>query len=249
MLEYDFYKNESGRDCLYIKGKLEGLNELASCSISYLEEIVDNLTKLIEGEIATYDFGFEVHSVDCTKEICKVIDTYDGWKEIAQISTPAIYRLMQVIKKFVISNENYVHDDKKRQQDTIASDSPLNEFLFFDGVKTYLFKEQHFDWLYSSDYNDWVNSYVEIGNKRINIIQENVKVLSTFKFFKKEELELLAQKFNLKIREKDAIYYAYSQNHDTHQFEISENEALIVIYCLEGSRAPESIFIYKIIEK
>ncbi|MBE8723571.1 hypothetical protein [Flavobacterium hungaricum] len=233
MLEYEFRKNEIGRDCLHIKGKLEGLNELASCSVDYLEEIVCSLKKIIDGELDEYDFGFEIYSIECTKETCKVIDTYEEWKEIAVIGTPTLYQLMLDIRQVVISNTVYF----------------IDKCLFFDGVKTYVFKEQHFDWLYSSDYSVWSNSYVEIHNKRIYIIQENVKVLSTFKFYEKAQLELLVEKYNLKIKEENNIYYAYYGNHTERQFQVSENEQLIVIYCLEGERGPESIFIYKVIEK
>ena len=124
-----------------------------------------------------------------------------------------------------------------------------NIYIFFDGLKSHQVINQYDDWLSSTDYSVWSNSYVEIQNKRIYIIKENVKILSTFKYFDKTELELLAKKYNLKIKEENGIYYAYTNDHSSRQFQISENDELAVIYCMEGGNMPESIFIYDVFEK
>jgi hypothetical protein len=124
-----------------------------------------------------------------------------------------------------------------------------NIYTFFDGVKSHQVINKYDDWLSSADYSVWSNSYVEIQNKRKYIIKENVKVLSTFRFFDKAELELLANKYNFKIKEENGIHYAYKDNHSSRQFEISENDELAVIYCMEGGNMPESIFIYGVFEK
>lgn len=124
-----------------------------------------------------------------------------------------------------------------------------NLFIFFDGLNIYKVSGQYYDWLSSDDYAVWSNSYVEIQNKRIYIIKENVKILSTFRYFRKEELELLAIQYNLKIKEKDSIYYAYSEPHSDGQYQICENDQLTVIYGTNGSYGPESIFIYGVFEK
>lgn len=88
-----------------------------------------------------------------------------------------------------------------------------------------------------------------MNNKRIYIIKENVKVLYTFRFYNKEELASLCSKYNLQIKEENGIYYACTEIHNTREFEISENDELIVIYCIHGSYGPESIFIYGVYEK
>jgi hypothetical protein len=124
-----------------------------------------------------------------------------------------------------------------------------NIYIFFDGLKSHQVINQYDDWLSSTDYSVWSNSYVEIQNKRIYIIKENVKILSTFRYFDKTELGLLAKKYNIKIKEENWIYYAYSEDHSSRQFEISENDELTVIYCMEGGNLPESIFIYGVFEK
>ncbi|MCD0469148.1 hypothetical protein [Flavobacterium sp. JAS] len=122
-------------------------------------------------------------------------------------------------------------------------------YIFFDGLKSHQVINQYDDWLSSTDYSIWSNSYIEVQNKRIYIIKENVKVLSTFRYFDKIELELLAKKYNVKVKEEEGIYYAYTDDHSSRQFEISENNELVVIYCIEGGNMPESIFIYGVFEK
>ncbi|WP_343589165.1 hypothetical protein [Flavobacterium sp.] len=76
-----------------------------------------------------------------------------------------------------------------------------------------------------------------------------MKVLSSLRFYTKEELELLSSKYNFQIKEKDGVYYAFTETQNLRQFEISENDDLIVIYCTHGSYGPESIFIYGVYEK
>lgn len=123
------------------------------------------------------------------------------------------------------------------------------KYLFFDGLKLHKVIDQYNDWFSSDDYSIWSNSYVELNNKRIYLIQENVKVLSSLRFYTKEELELLSSKYNFQIKEKDGVYYAFTETQNLRQFEISENDGLIVIYCTHGSYGPESIFIYGVYEK
>ncbi|MBF7089954.1 hypothetical protein IUY40_00115 [Flavobacterium sp. ALJ2] len=125
----------------------------------------------------------------------------------------------------------------------------IPSFIFFDGLKTHNITNQYNNWLSSSDFSIWSNSYIEIENKIIYIIKENVKTLSTFRYFGKKELEIIAEKYDLKIKEENDAYYAYTDNHNSRQLEISENDELIVIYSIEGSRTPESIYIYGVFEK
>jgi len=244
MINYEFYKNEIGTPQFSVKGDLEGLNELGSCNFEYLDEIVASLEQLLSGEIEQYDFGYEVYSIECKKEISQVIDTYNDWKCIAEIPTQEVYALMKDWRNYLIDNSIIIDNNNLKNDIEISFN-----YIFFDGVKSHQVINNYDDWLSSTDYANWSNSYVEIGTKRINIIKENVKVLSTFRYFDKTELEKLAKKYNFKIKEEKGIYYAYSDDHSTRQFEISENEELAVIYCMEGGNMPESIFIYGVFEK
>ncbi len=67
------------------------------------------------------------------------------------------------------------------------------KFSFFDGVKLFENLFSYDDWLSSIDYSLWSKSYVQMNNNKLYIIKENVKVLSTFRFYNKSELELIAK--------------------------------------------------------
>ena len=129
------------------------------------------------------------------------------------------------------------------------NDAKTTIYTFFDGIKPHQFSSTYDDWLSSSDFSILNNSYVKVQDKLIYIMKENSRVLSTFRYYNKEELELTALQYNLKVREENGIYYAFSENRGLRQFQISENDKLAVIYCIEGSNNPESIFIYGVFQK
>jgi hypothetical protein len=220
------------------------LTEISNLRFDYLEEIVAFLQKVLNGELEQYDFGYEVYSIDCRKDVAQVIDTYNEWKSIAVIPTQEIYEMIRDWKNYLFdySSSLKMNTDKK-----IFEEITFN-YTFFDGLKSYQVTNQYDNWLSSTDYSVWSNSYVEVGNKRINIIKENVKTLSTFSHFNKEKLELLAKKYELEIKEEKGVYYAYSPNHNSRELMLSENNDLIVIYSIDGDRGPESIFIYGVFE-
>ncbi|WP_158975055.1 MULTISPECIES: hypothetical protein [unclassified Cellulophaga] len=123
------------------------------------------------------------------------------------------------------------------------------EFSFFDGVKLFENLLSYDDWLSSIDYSLWSKSYVQMNNNKLYIIKENVKVISTFKFFNLIDLEKILKKYELQIKEENGIYYSYTPIHNSRQLEISENDNLLAIYSIDGERAPESIFIYGVFKK
>lgn len=82
----------------------EGLNELGSCNFEYLEKIVENLANVKSGELEQYDFGYEIYSLECRKEISQVIDTFNDWKCIAEIPTQEVYILMKNWRDYLIEN-------------------------------------------------------------------------------------------------------------------------------------------------
>jgi len=143
MINYEFYKNEIGTPQFSIKGDLEGLNELGSCNIEYLEEIITNLIKVRSGELEEYDFGYEVYSIECKKEISQVIDTYNDWECIAEITTQEVYKLMKDWREYLINN------DQKNDLEI------LSDYIFFDGIKLHQVINQYDNWLSSTDYSFW----------------------------------------------------------------------------------------------
>ncbi|MCC9064164.1 hypothetical protein [Flavobacterium piscisymbiosum] len=220
--------------------------EIKNLKFDYLNKIVVSLEQVLSGELEYYDFGYEVYSIECKKETSFVIDTYDDWKCISEITTQEIYDFIRDWRNYIIEDSSTLINNEIPNNDL---DLFSDRYTFFDGLKLHNVINEYDNWLSSTDYSVWNNSYIEIQNKRIYIIKENVKVLSTFRYFDKIELEKLATKYNFKIKEEKGIYYAYSDDHSSRQFEISENEELAVIYCMEGGNMPESIFIYGVFEK
>jgi len=105
MLEYRFYTNQIGTPQFDIKGELHVLNELGSCSREYLAEIITSLEQILQGKLEQYDFGYEVYNFDCTKDECKVLNTFEGWKVEYIIPTEEIYRLLGDWRDYLIDWE------------------------------------------------------------------------------------------------------------------------------------------------
>ena len=86
------------------------LTEISNLRFDYLEEIVPSLEKVLSGVLDQYDFGYEVYSIECKKDISQVINTYNDWKSIAEIPTQEIYELMQDWKYYleIHKNENQI---------------------------------------------------------------------------------------------------------------------------------------------
>ncbi|PIF33829.1 hypothetical protein CLU81_4454 [Flavobacterium sp. 9] len=212
--------------------------EILNLKLDYLEEIVKSLEKVLSGELLYYDFGYEVYSIECKKEISQVIDTYNYWKCIAEIPTQEIYELMKDWKNYLIANS-------KIENNKAVNDLDIQfTYDFFDGLNLFEATDSYDNWLSSDDYSVYSNSYVEVQNEKIYIFKENVKTLSTYNEFNKLELELITEKYKLKIKDWADCLYAYAENHISRRLEISQNDKLTVIYCLTGSYGPEGVFIY-----
>lgn len=207
----------------------EGLNIKEGEVYIYVYDGLSNETIVNELEFKNilYDFSRKVIEINNKNDV------------ISKDWLPKMNESLKILKDNTLQDEMKLSAELKQN----------NIYTFFDGLKSHQVINQYDDWLTSTDYSLWSNSYVEIQNKRINIIKENVKVLSTFRYFDKTELELLANKYKLKIKEENDVYYAYTDNHSSRQFQISENDQLAVIYCIEGGNMPESIFIYGVFEK
>jgi hypothetical protein len=220
------------------------INNLSS-NLDYIKEIVSKLKAVLDGKIKFYEgFGYEVYMIECDKEKAVVKNIFEDDKVDAIIPTQEVYELMRDWKNYLLdySSSLKVNEDKKISEEISAN------YTFFDGLKKHSVTNQYNNWLSSTDFSIWSNSYIEVNNKKIYIIKDNVKTLSTFSHFTKENLKLLAEQYELEIKEENGVYYAYTSTHDSRQLEISKNEDLTVIYAIEGDRAPESIFIYGVFE-
>lgn len=78
--------------------------EIKNLGLDYLNEIVTSLEKVLSGELEQYNFGYEVYSIECKKEISLVIDVYDDWKCISEIETQEIYEFIRDWRNHLIKN-------------------------------------------------------------------------------------------------------------------------------------------------
>ncbi|KFF04530.1 hypothetical protein [Flavobacterium reichenbachii] len=78
--------------------------EIKNLKIDYLNEIVVFLEQVLSGELQYYDFGYEVYSIECKKEISLVIDTYNDCKCISEIKTKEIYEFMRDWRNYIIED-------------------------------------------------------------------------------------------------------------------------------------------------
>ncbi|WP_008637890.1 hypothetical protein [Bizionia argentinensis] len=101
----------------------------------------------------------------------------------------------------------------------------------------------------SGEYDVFNKSFVQVGLDKIELIK-NSRTLSDFKnlYFNEEELKNLSIVFEMNMVQENSKYYLKVKGH-YHGFKIVENETLIVIYSLEGTKAPEYMFIYGVWKK
>jgi len=102
MIDYKFELNEFGRPNFGVDEKYHQLWELASCDFSYLQKIVGQLSEVLENKVSHYDFGFEVYNFDCTKDECKVLNTFEGWRIEHVVPTEDIYQLLRDWMNYLI---------------------------------------------------------------------------------------------------------------------------------------------------
>lgn len=81
------------------------IDEIRNLRLDYLKEIVLQLEKLLAVQIPQYDFGFEVYNFDCTKNECKVLNTFEGWKIECVLPTEEIYQLLRDWRDYLINFE------------------------------------------------------------------------------------------------------------------------------------------------
>jgi hypothetical protein len=276
-MEYKFYirKNLIDNSILSLEVNFNPNNYVLSCFFSILK--IAKFPYYISKAIQAKGFGLEsasikfFHEMDWEDKVSLDIKdgdvniyVYDGKSNEIVLNENLFIRILydysdKILKIYKGDNslpENWfieMEESLKQLKSKISSKGLelIQKSIFYnfsDGLKIFNNILSYSDWLSSTDFSIWSNSYVEVGDKKIYIIKENVKTLSTFSHFTKNELELLAEQYELEIKEENGIYYAYTPTHDSRQLEMSKNEELTVIYAIDGDRAPESIFIYGVFE-
>ena len=103
-MKYNFTLNEIGTPQLNFNEEFWQLSELASCEDDYLDEIIDELSSLLNGEISEYDFGYEVYLIRCDNINCEVIDTFNDWNVEYQLSTSDLFAMLHKWRNFIRKN-------------------------------------------------------------------------------------------------------------------------------------------------
>jgi len=182
--------------------------EITNLNFDYLTEIVTALEKIISGDLQEYDFGNQVY-IECKKSTSVIFELFDYWKIIAEVPTIELYELLRDWKDYLNKNPTIIIEPLNSKKYFDTAENKLLDYIFFDGVKYHQFTGNYEDWLSSSDFSILNNSYVKSRDKLIYLFKENLKVLSTFRYYSKEELELAALQYHLKVREENGIYYAF----------------------------------------
>ena len=91
--------------------------EIKNLKLDYLNEIVVSLEQVLSGELEQYDFGYEIYSIECKKETSFVIDTYNDWKCISEITTQEIYEFIRDWRNYLIEDVNTLNDEKNPNND------------------------------------------------------------------------------------------------------------------------------------
>lgn len=81
------------------------ITEIKNLNLHYLEEIVNSLKKVLSGNLEQYDFGYEVYSIDCNKNISSIIDIFTDDKIIFELPTQEIYEFIREWKDYLTENQ------------------------------------------------------------------------------------------------------------------------------------------------
>ncbi|MFD1605912.1 hypothetical protein ACFSJW_04850 [Flavobacterium artemisiae] len=78
--------------------------EIKNLNINYLNDIVNSLEQILQGELQYYEFGYEAYSIECKNDISSIIDIYNNYESITEISTQEIYEFIRDWRNHLITN-------------------------------------------------------------------------------------------------------------------------------------------------
>lgn len=128
----------------------------------------------------------------------------------------------------------------------------IDNYIFFDGVNHFDVQQTYDNDLTTYEYNIYKNSFIEIGDLRIELFNKSsVDALNTFnKKIPLDELELISIQNGLILKNHSDCYYLTTKNHPFDSFFIvksfSTSKKFIIVYGIGGNRFPESIYIHGI---
>jgi hypothetical protein len=105
-MKYNFFINPGGYPEFGVEEKYWQLWELGGLEQDYLEKIVAELEKLVNGELEIFEFGREVYLLQCDRKECKVIDLFENGNLELTIPTLEIYSLMKDWRNYLVEFKN-----------------------------------------------------------------------------------------------------------------------------------------------
>ncbi|MDF2455090.1 MAG: hypothetical protein K0R51_1083 [Cytophagaceae bacterium] len=79
------------------------IDEITNLSKDYLLKILDGLEKVLIGELSQYDFGYEVYTIECLRDISLVKDVTDNWSIVGEIATKDLHHLLKDWTNYISS--------------------------------------------------------------------------------------------------------------------------------------------------
>ncbi|NDV70032.1 hypothetical protein [Dysgonomonas sp. 25] len=127
-------------------------------------------------------------------------------------------------------------------------------YNFFNGVQLYKNLVDKLFQPVDGKFDIFSKAYIEVNEVRHTLWKGGSKALSTFRDFTKEQLEEIAEKYDLKVtlsdykNPSDNDYYIYLNGSATIPY-IIQTDAYDILYSIGGSRGPEDIYIYGVFKK
>ena len=129
----------------------------------------------------------------------------------------------------------------------------VEDFVVYDGVKSFTTKLIYDNWLTGLDFNTYSNSSISFEGTQLRLFgNSNSSELKISDALKNNNLTKMAQDYNLILTGDGNHSRLVAKGHEYESFyflvEKLENKSFAVIYGIGGSRSPESLYIHGVWE-
>ena len=80
------------------------VDEIRNLSVDYLEKIVPALEKVLNGNLAGFEFGCELYNFECGPKNCNVTNNFEGGNVESTLPTKDMYQLVRDWRRFLQEN-------------------------------------------------------------------------------------------------------------------------------------------------
>jgi hypothetical protein len=130
--------------------------------------------------------------------------------------------------------------------------SKINNFVLFDGVKSFTASDFYDNWLSSLDFTAYSKSFIEFSGNKVLLFQNREQELSTFQSsFSFIDIENIANEFGMKIKIKNDVSYCVVKGHEFDSFyaiQYNSTSPYYIIFGVGGSKDIDSLYIHGIWE-